>query len=273
MSPDSTPEQRAVPGRPGSRAFTLIELLVVIAIIGILAALLLPALGRAKARANKVLCASNGREWGVALAMYAGDNRDWFPDNSSGYHLSWMMPTMSNFWMSYLLPNHRGTRKSERAKNDVLFCPTDVWHRAFEEDNIATDNQTQLIGYFYLPGRRKETAGPDVESFAQGTADWFYRTKMGSAFASAPVLIDRMQGTGPKTTNMYDPRIAWDTDYNGRKVPSAVHRVARGVPEGGNFLYEDGHVDWINGRKVGLGATGGTIGQWVCFFKIPIVTN
>src|SRR6266571_974091 len=109
-------------GRFSAPAFTLIELLVVIAIIAILAALLLPALGKAKTKAQGIQCLNNMRQLSLAWLMYTHDSNDRIPYASSD-NLRVPGPTDSYTWVTGLMDFDGGNRSNWDVERDIRKSP------------------------------------------------------------------------------------------------------------------------------------------------------
>jgi len=108
----------------GRRGFTLIELLVVVALIAVLMAMLMPAIGRARAAAHKTACANNLKQIGLAFATYLNAHDDFYPaaqDPISVKPFYWLW--MGRGWRGFLAPFF--AQKIDPKNPSVLFCRSD----------------------------------------------------------------------------------------------------------------------------------------------------
>lgn len=107
----------ALPTLRSSRAFTLIELLTVIAIIGILAAILIPTVGKVRATAKNAQCVAQLREWGRVIALYANDNK------GNYYTLNWASVAPADAPMGRTYQPYFNNSKWEGFR--MRYCPSD----------------------------------------------------------------------------------------------------------------------------------------------------
>ncbi|MEO5803845.1 MAG: prepilin-type N-terminal cleavage/methylation domain-containing protein [Verrucomicrobiota bacterium] len=218
--------------RKASCAFTLIELLVVIAIIAILAALLLPALAKAKDKAKRVVDLNNLGTVLKACTMYAGDNQEKFftarPAVTGG---------LPNVQIA-LNPIEKAAAKAAGLNADqrggVWTCPN---RPGLPQEDTSTTPPQWLIGYQYFGGipMWQPGVGPTVESRSP--------VKLSLSKPSWVLAADttmKINGTWGGT----DP--ARPEAYKG--MPS--HPGKNGTPLGGTQVHIDGSARWVNFKNM-----------------------
>jgi prepilin-type N-terminal cleavage/methylation domain-containing protein len=220
--------------RPSGQGFTLIELLVVIAIIAILAAMLLPALARAKERAARTVCKSNMRQVSLGALMYAMENREALPSNQTpapNYHASWLSWPTYNYFVDNL-----------KIKTNCFTCP----NKNKDGNWIKEQSNAVRVGFYCLWAMPTSAdIRPRDQSYGLQTAPWDSPQKTTDQTPYTVLMADIIEkGTelvGTTATTTSAPHTA-----GGQKVSGANVVVDPAVigSEGGNVGGLDGSVTW-----------------------------
>src|ERR1041385_1430706 len=222
-------------------AFTLIELLVVIAIIAILAAMILPALSKAKQKSQGVYCMSNQKQMTLAWIMYADDNQDKLVPNHDGgttsYDLSWVPG-----WLSFGANNRDNTniafllqaKISPYTKSVGIYkCPADIYLCKINGNMVPRVRSVGMNGFIEGGAYGKEHAANASHWFGK----WYSYNKMSDIKNPPPsklwVFVDEHPDSindGWTITGVEDPN-------NWTDLPASYHNGSCG------FSFADGHAE------------------------------
>lgn len=225
--------------------FTLVELLVVIGIIALLISILLPALNRAREQANRVKCASNLRQIGLAMLMYANEERNGgFPRTYFNTQNPQLITTTAGYGVGNQMDPAVGDNnvpasffmvlKTQDITPECFVCPSSIGERGFQTGTPISSSSNWAA----IPLNLTYSIQVMFPTAAASTAGFHWNNTMTSDFAIAADMNPGTTGGTNPANNVTDPV------HNAPRSLMVEANSNNHKNDGQNVLYGDGHVEW-----------------------------